>query len=73
LTQIALLAAHQRDAARKAYEQERNEVEDAARAAKRAVRERMIGMIEERKKRLREEKEGGEVAVGEYAKDGGVV
>lgn len=48
-------------------------MEDAARAAKRAVRERMIGMIEERKKRLREEKEGGEVAVGEYAEDGGVV
>lgn len=65
LRQIALLASHQRDGARKAYQQDRNEVEEAARAAKRAVRDRMLGMIEERKRRLREEKEGGEVAVGE--------
>lgn len=40
-------------------------MEEAARAAKRAVRDRMLGMIEDRKRRLREEKEGGEVAIGE--------
>lgn len=59
LRQIALLHAHQVESARTAYEQDKAKVEDEARNAKRAVRERLLVAVEERRKRLREDKEGG--------------
>ncbi|MCO5573439.1 hypothetical protein L7F22_027210 [Adiantum nelumboides] len=60
LRQIALLHAHQVESARTAFEQDRNKVEDEARSAKKAVRERLLAAVEDRRKRLREDKEGGE-------------
>lgn len=60
LRQSALLHAHQVESARSAYEQERQKVEDEAKSAKKAVRERLLAAVHERRTRLREEKEGGE-------------
>lgn len=65
LRQSALLHAHQVESARTAYEQDRSKVEEEARSAKRAVRERLLAAVEERRKRLREDKEGGEGMTGE--------
>lgn len=65
LRQSALLHAHQVESARSAYEQERNKVDEEARNAKRAVRERLLAAVEERRKKLREDKEGGESINGE--------
>lgn len=65
LRQSALLHAHQVDSARMAYEQEKNKVEDEARTAKKAVREKLLAAVEERRRRLREDKESGEGMSGE--------
>ena len=67
LRQSALLHAHQVDSARMAYEQERNKVEDEARNSKKAVREKLLAAVEDRRRRLREDKEGGEGMSGEGA------
>ncbi|WVO15406.1 hypothetical protein L204_103064 [Cryptococcus depauperatus] len=47
--------------ARKMYEQERETIEAQYWEARDQVRQRLLGAIEERRKRLREEKEGGEI------------
>lgn len=60
LRQSALLHAHQVESARTAYEQEKNKVEDEARNSKRIVRERLLSAVEDRRRRLRDDKESGE-------------
>jgi hypothetical protein len=65
LRQSALLHAHQVDSARMAFEQERNKVEDEARNSKKLVREKLLAAVEDRRRRLREDKEGGEGMTGE--------
>lgn len=66
LRQSALLHAHQVESARIAYEQDRGKIDEEARNAKRAVRERLLAAVEERRKRLREDKESGEGTSGEF-------
>lgn len=66
LRQSALLHAHQVDSARMAYEQEKNKVEDEARNSKKLVREKLLAAVEDRRRRLREDKEGGEGMSGAW-------
>lgn len=47
---------------KRSSEAERNKVEDEARLAKRHVRDKLLTVIEERKRRLREERDGGDFA-----------
>ncbi|AAW44001.1 hypothetical protein CNBF2970 [Cryptococcus deneoformans B-3501A] len=47
--------------ARKMYEQERESIEAQYWEARDQIRQRLLGAIEDRRKRLREEKEGGEI------------
>ncbi|KAL4401237.1 hypothetical protein ACI68E_002568 [Malassezia pachydermatis] len=44
------------------YQAERGKVEDEARLAKRSTRDKLLAVIEERKRRLREERDGGDFA-----------
>lgn len=62
LREEALFHAYLDERSQSTYHTESTRVEDEARAAKRNVRDRLLGVIEERKRRLREEKEGGEVS-----------
>lgn len=66
LRQVALLHAHQVEGARKSYESEVAKVEDEAKQARKLVRERLTAAVEDRRKKLKEEKEGGEGGIGEY-------
>jgi hypothetical protein len=50
--------------AKKMYESEREAIEASYREARYQVRERLLGAIEERRRKLREEKEGGDVITG---------
>lgn len=52
--------------ARKMYEQEREGIEAQYWEARDQIRQRLLGAIEDRRKRLREEKEGGEIITGEH-------
>lgn len=52
--------------ARKMYEQERESIEAQYWEARDQIRQRLLGAIEDRRKRLREEKEGGEIITGEH-------
>lgn len=65
LRQIALLHAHQVDTARKAYEAEKTKIEDEARQARKMVREKLTAAVDEKRRKLKEEKESGENAIGE--------
>lgn len=65
LRQSALLHAHQVDSARMAYDQETQKVEDEARNSKKLVREKLLAAVEDRRRRLREDKESGEGMSGE--------
>lgn len=47
---------------KRSSEAERNKVEDEARLAKRHVRDKLLTVIEERKRRLKEERDGGDFA-----------
>ncbi|CEH18582.1 Sds3-like [Ceraceosorus bombacis] len=58
----ALLHAYQVESARSAYESERARAEDEARIARKNVRDRLLAATEERRRRLREEKESGDGA-----------
>lgn len=60
LRQSALLHAHQVESARMAYEQEKHKVEDEARNSKRLAREKLLSTVEDRRRKLREDKESGE-------------
>ncbi|CAO1627979.1 unnamed protein product [Parajaminaea phylloscopi] len=60
LRQVTLLHAHQVESARKAYEVELAKVEDEAKQARKLIRERLTVAVEDRRKKLKEEKEGGE-------------
>lgn len=51
--------------ARKMYEQERESIEAQYWEARDQIRQRLLGAIEDRRKRLREEKEGGEIITGD--------
>jgi hypothetical protein len=51
--------------ATRAYEAEREGIEGAYWDARDQVRQRLLGAIEERRRKLREEKEGGDVITGE--------
>lgn len=44
------------------YNNERTKIEDEARSSKRSVRDKLLGVVEERKRRLREERDGGDFA-----------
>lgn len=48
------------------YEQERESIEAQYWEARDQIRQRLLGAIEDRRKRLREEKEGGEIITGEH-------
>lgn len=48
------------------YEQERESIEAQYWEARDQIRQRLLGAIEDRRKRLREEKEGGEIITGEF-------
>lgn len=48
------------------YENERESIEAQYRDAKEQVVQRLLGAMEERRRKLREEKEGGEVISGMY-------
>jgi hypothetical protein len=49
------------------YESERETVEAQYWDARDQVRQRLLGAVEERRRKLREEKEGGDVVTGERA------
>lgn len=66
LRQTTLLHAHQMETARKAYEAEKAKIEDEARQARKLVREKLTSAVEERRRKLKEEKESGENAIGEW-------
>ncbi|CDW98229.1 hypothetical protein [Sporisorium scitamineum] len=66
LRETALLHAHQLESARLAYENEKHKVDEEARLAKRGAREKLLAVVEATKKRLQEEKEGGDVAVDAF-------
>ncbi len=53
--------------AKRMYESERESIEAAYWDARDQVRQRLLGAIEERRRKLREEKEGGDVVTGESA------
>jgi hypothetical protein len=55
--------------AQRAYEAEREAIEASYWDARDQVRVRLLGAIEERRRKLREEKEGGDVITGEYNVD----
>lgn len=69
LRESALLHAHQLESARLAYENEKHKVDEEARLAKKGAREKLLAVVEQTKKRLQEEKESGDVAVGKYQPD----
>lgn len=50
--------------AKKMYESERESVEASYWDARDQVRQRLLGAIEERRRKLRDEKEGGDVVTG---------
>lgn len=58
----ALYHAFLNDRGQHLYEAEHAKIEDEARIAKRTTRDRLLGVIEERKRRLKEERDGGEFA-----------
>lgn len=60
LREVALYHAFRMDRSQSTFEQERTKVEDEARIAKRGVRDKLLNVIEDRKRRLRDKKEGGE-------------
>ena len=64
LRQSALLHAYKLDSARQQYEAESAKCDEEARVAKKNVREKLLGLVEDRRKRLREEKENGEMTMG---------
>lgn len=49
------------------YQSERESIEAQYWDAREQVRQRFLGAIEERRRKLREEKEGGDVVTGEYS------
>ena len=69
MRESALLHAHQLESARLAYENEKHKVDEEARLAKKGAREKLLAVVEQTKKRLQEEKESGDVAVGKYQLD----
>lgn len=50
--------------ARKMYESERESIEGTYWEARDQVRQRLLGLIDERRRKLREEKEGGDIVTG---------
>ena len=50
--------------AKRMYESERESIEASYWDAKDQVRQRLLGAVEERRRKLREEKEGGDVVSG---------
>jgi hypothetical protein len=48
------------------YESERETIEAQYWDARDQVRQRLLGAVEERRRKLREEKEGGDIVTGEY-------
>ncbi|KAL9941088.1 hypothetical protein V8E36_000576 [Tilletia maclaganii] len=69
LRETALFSLHQIESVRNANAAERSKVEDEARLQKKHVRETLLNAVEERRKRLREEKEGGNEFAVELALD----
>jgi hypothetical protein len=53
------------DQAKKMYESERETIEAQYWDARDQVRQRLLGAVEERRRKLREEKEGGDIVTGE--------
>lgn len=49
------------------YESEREYIESMYWEARDQVRQRLLGAIEERRRKLREEKDGGDPVAGEFA------
>ena len=62
LREAALYHAFRLERSQNTFAAERTKVDDEARLAKRSVRDKLLHVIEDRKRRLREEKEGGEFA-----------
>ncbi|KAK0545829.1 hypothetical protein OC846_005505 [Tilletia horrida] len=57
LRQSALFYLHQIESVKTSHEHDRSKIEDEARLQKKHVRETLLGAVEERRKRLREERE----------------
>ncbi|KDN38573.1 hypothetical protein K437DRAFT_251225 [Tilletiaria anomala UBC 951] len=66
LRQSALLHAYKVESARQQHESEMNKIEEEARVAKKNVREQLMKMVEERRRKLKEEKENGEIAMDSF-------
>ncbi|WFD44410.1 hypothetical protein MPSI1_003078 [Malassezia psittaci] len=62
LREIALDHAFRRERSETTYAAEHTKLDDEARLAKRSVKDKLLQVVENRKRRLREEKEGGELA-----------
>lgn len=62
IREVALYHAFRMERSQSTYAVERAKVEDEARLAKRSVRDKLLNVIEDRKRRLKDEKEGGEFA-----------
>lgn len=62
LREASLYFAFMSDRSQHTYDTESTKAEDEARISKRNIRDKMLGVIEERKKRLKEERDSGEFA-----------
>ncbi len=72
LLAIRLFHAHQAAVARRMYEAEVERIEDEYEGATKGVVERLLEGVEERRRRLVEEKDGEGVSLGEWAHTGWV-
>jgi Sds3-like len=70
LRQSALLHAYKLESARQQFDNGSAKCREEARIAKKNVREKLLAIVEDRRKRLKEEKEGGELAMGELIRNG---
>lgn len=62
LREASLYFAFMSDRSQHTYDTESTKVEDEARISKRNIRDKLLGVIEERKRRLKEERDSGEFA-----------
>jgi len=65
LSQISFHHEYRLDSSRKLFELERAKLEDDYRKAREGVKQMLLDKVEERRKRLREEKDGGDI-LGEF-------